>query len=326
MALVNVVMDYDWTSIPRGSGLRKNAPRVTIRSYKINSSESLNRLRSYGNVTEEDPDKFYDKLYGGITDPEDTFRFPFLGDAVRSFSNEYGDTFQSAFLGGVDSALGEVTKLFGEVSTYKLTENAGKIADNIKNMGSIDGIKSAIKEATKGTSTAPGSYIETPKLYQYSQNDSGLEVSFVLSNTINADSVQKNYELVKKLTTINRPKRLSAVTMEPPRIYTVMLPGIRYIKWASCSNFSVQLLGAKRLINGHIIPEGYIISMTFTSLTTEVSNFMDKIDSDLTSEDVAQFAGNLINNATNSISNSISNAAQSAGNLINNLRNNTFNR
>lgn len=299
MALVNVVMDYDWTSIPRGSGLRKNAPRVTIRSYKIKSSESLNRLQSYTNVTEEDPDKFYDKLYGGITDPEDTFRFPFLGDAVRSFSNEYGDTFQSAFLGGVDSMLGEATKLFGEIGTYKIPENVGIVADNLK---SADNIKSAIANATKGISTAPGSYIETPKLYQYSQNDSGLEVSFVLSNTINADGVQKNYELVKKLTTINRPRRLSAVTMESPRIYTVMLPGLRYIRWASCSNFSVQLLGTKRLINGQIIPEGYIINMTFTSLTTEVSNFMEKIGGDIGSGTEAVGAlGNAFQNVGNAI-------------------------
>jgi hypothetical protein len=36
-------------------------------------------------------------------------------------------------------------------------------------------------------------------------------------------------------------------------------------------------LGTKRLLEGKIIPEGYAISMTMTSLTTEVSNFMEKI-------------------------------------------------
>jgi hypothetical protein len=65
--------------------------------------------------------------------------------------------------------------------------------------------------------------------------------------------------------------------MEPPRIYEIRIPGIRYIKWASCSSFSVQLLGARQMHGNELIPEGYLISMTFTSLTTEVSNFMDKI-------------------------------------------------
>lgn len=268
-------MDYDWTSIPKGSVLRSRAPRVTVRSFKIKSSESLNRIKSYAKVAATvDAEAFYNKLYGDIATPDETFRFPFLGNAVRSFSNEYGDTFQSAFLGSVDSAFGEASKLYGEFNTYNVGENLTALAGNI---AKADSLKSLTDTATNGMSTAPGSYIETPKLYQYSQNDSGLEVSFVLSNTINRESVDNNYKLVQKLTRINRPFRKNAVVMEPPRIYEVKLPGIRYIKWASCSSFSVQLLGAKQLLDGEIIPEGYLISMTFTSLTTEVSNFMDKV-------------------------------------------------
>ena len=59
----NVVRDYDWTSIPRGSNLRNNAPRVKIQSFKINSSESINRIRSYLNaVSSVDADEFYNKF------------------------------------------------------------------------------------------------------------------------------------------------------------------------------------------------------------------------------------------------------------------------
>ena len=187
----NIVMDYDWTSIPKGSVLRRNAPRVIVRSFKINSSESLNRIRSYIQVAAvTDSEEFYNKLYGDIATPEETFRFPFLGDAVRSFSNEYGDTFQSAFLGSVDSALGGAAKLYGEIGTYNVLDNAAQLAENVK---SAVGIKSAVANLPKGISTAPGSYIETPKLYQYAQNDTGLEVSFVLSNTINYDEEYDYY-------------------------------------------------------------------------------------------------------------------------------------
>ena len=113
-------------------------------------------------------------------------------------------------------------------------------------------------------------------MYQYEQNDGALEVSFVLSNTI-SDDIDKNAELVKKLTTINRPKRINSIAMEPPRIFQVKVPGQRFIKWAYCSSFGVNLLGTRRMIGGNIVPEGYQINMSFTSLTTEVSNFMDKI-------------------------------------------------
>jgi len=277
----NIVRDYDWTTIPRGSGYRNRAPRVLVQSFKVKSSESLNRIRSYtGVVANRDADEFYDKLYSEIADPEDRFRFPFFGDNVRSFSNEYGDTFQSAFLGGVDSVLTGASKLFGETGTYVGINNINGIKEGVgaamegKSVGDI--LKAASSEMGKGYSTAPGSYIETPKLYQYAQNDAGLEVSIVLDNTLNADN-DKNTKLVEHLTRINRPKRINSIIMEPPRIYKVILSGIRYMRWASCSNFSVQLLGAKRMIDNKIVPEGYLISMTFTSLTTEVSNFMDKI-------------------------------------------------
>lgn len=282
MADFNIVRDYDWTTIPRGSGYRNRAPRVYLKSYKVKSSESLNRIKSYTNVVANtDADKFYDKLYSEIADPEDIFRIPFFGDSVRSFGNEYGDTFQSAFLGGVDSVLMGASKLFGEAGTYVGINNINGIKEGVgaamegKSVGNI--MKAASSEMGKGYSTAPGSYIETPKLYQYAQNDSGLEVSFVLDNTLNSDNA-KNTKLVEHLTRINRPKRINSIIMEPPRIYEVKLAGIRYIRWASCSSFSVKLLGAKRMIDGKIIPEGYQIDMSFTSLTTEVSNFMDKIN------------------------------------------------
>ena len=285
MADFNIVRDYDWTTIPRGSGYRNRAPRVYLKSYKVKSSESLNRIRSYANVVvKQDADEFYDKLYSEIADPEDIFRIPFLGDSVRSFSNEYGDTFQSAFLGGVDSVLMGGSKLLGEVGTYEPAKNIKQIGKNIMSSAksamkaeSASGVASAIKGIGNGVSTAPGSYIETPKLYQYAQNDAGLEVSFILDNTLNSDN-DKNTKLVEHLTRINRPKRINSIIMEPPRIYEVKLAGIRYMRWASCNSFSLQLLGAKRMIDGKIVPEGYLVSMSFTSLTTEVSNFMDKIN------------------------------------------------
>ena len=289
MSNYNIIKEYDWTSIPRGSGMRDRAPRVLLRSYKIKSSESLNRIQNYANVvSKKDADSFYNDLYKNAT-KDDTFMIPFLSDAVRSFSNEYGDTFQSAFLGAADSALMGAAKLYGEFGTYNASENivqGGKnLFDAAKGVGadiasnqSVDSIlKNLNKELGKNFSTAPGSYIETPKLYQYAQNDSVLEISFVLSNTINSD-YNKNTKLVEHLTRINRPRRENSIIMEPPRIYEVRLSGVRYMKWASCSNFSVNFLGTKRMIDGKIIPEGYQISMTMTSLTTEVSNFMDKIN------------------------------------------------
>lgn len=287
MAVVDVVMNYDWTSVPRGSGLRNKAPKVTLKSFKVKKNEALNRLNSYMGILEGDAMKFYKKLYSDATQEEDQYNLPYFGDSVRSFSNEYGDTFQSGFMGTVDTMLkgsaeelGALGSALGAVKPAIGTITAGKkFADDFEKHGFMDSfnnLKSNMGNVAKNITSAPGSYIETPKIYQYANNDGPLTIDLVLSNTINSD-YQKNTELVEKLIRINRPKRLNSVEMEPPHIYNVKVHGLRYMEWAYCSSLDVRLLGTRRMIGGKIVPEGYMISMSLTSLTTEVSNFMDKI-------------------------------------------------
>lgn len=290
----NVIKDYDWTSSPRGSGIRQKAPRVWVKSFKINSNLVLNRFKSYAELaTVSDPETFYNNLYGNATEPEDDFNFPFFQDGIRSFGNVFGDTFQNGFGGGggIGQALDDSIQGFASVA-IQATNATTMIAENIT--GILDGYKSGAA-STKGNAaqkfaggiqgavgslgggSSPGSYMETPKFYEYSSaNEGPLEVSFVLANTIN-DDYDKNYKLIKRLTEINRPKRINSIAMEPPRIYQVKVPGHRFIRWAYCSSFGVEFLGTKRNIDGIIVPEGYMISMAFQSLTVEVSNFMDKV-------------------------------------------------
>jgi len=285
MATINVHKEYDWTSIPRNSPYRNVAPYVILRSYKITSSAALNRITSYLSlVNGSSADEFYEKLYQNVEQVDDIF-IPYFGDGIRSFSNEFSDTFQNGLAGNLDSLLQSgANEILAPMDELNIKANSAKLLENSKNfiggIGSIkdkESMKNAAGMMGKGMTSAPGSYIETPKLYQYAQNDGALEITFPLFNTINGDAVQKNYDLIDKLTRINRPKRLTSITMEPPHIYQVKLKGLRYMRWAYCNNFSVSMIGARRIVNGAITPDGYQITMSLTSLTTEVSNFMDKV-------------------------------------------------
>lgn len=278
----DVVKDYDWTVIPRGSGLRGKAPRVWVKSYKLKSNNVLNRFQNYLEVLSiQDADEFYSKLYGDISTPEDDFNFPFFNDNIRSFSNTFGDTFQNGFgngggIGtaadaGIQAILGNLAQLGSLAGSDAISE-----AQGLFSKGEYLAAGRALASGAAKGEGDPGSYIETPKFYQYEQNDGPLDVTFVLSNTIN-DDYMKNHELVKKLTKINRPFRKNSIAMDPPRIYQVKVPGQRFIKWAYCSNFSINLMGTKREMDGIIIPEAYQITLSFTSLTVEASNFMDKV-------------------------------------------------
>jgi len=278
MSIVNIHTEYDWTAIPRNSAYRDAAPYVKIKSYKVTSSAALNRLRSYVSlVSDQSVDEFYNNLYTN-TEEGNTYFFPYFGDNVRSFSNEFDDTFQNSVLGNIDGMLNTLAQETAIFSEGKVLENMSKLGSDIVNKGRdiLGGKSTAIGDASKGMSSAPGSYIETPKLYMYAQNDNSLDVSFPLYNTINEDAWEKNYQLIEELTIINRPKRLTSITMEQPYLYEITLPGIRYMRWAYCSNFSVSLFGNRRMIDTRIIPDVYQMNLSFTSLTTEVSNFIEK--------------------------------------------------
>lgn len=284
MAKYNIVQDYDWTSAPRGSYYRKEAPRIWLKSYKIDSNQIMSAIKGYVAIIKgrSNAKKFYDKLYGESTTPEDDFWFPYFDDNVRSFSNTFGDTFQNGIGGG--GGIG--SSQFDNINQY--LGALGQIKDSISGVG--DAITQSYNTARNGDfslagsqlqqslskSGNPGSYIETPMFYQFEKNDSPINVNMIISNTLNEDSLQKNLELITKLTKINRPFRKDSTAVDPPRIYKIRLHGLRYIRWAYCNSFSINLLGSKREIDGIITPEAYGISMSFQSLTMEHAGFLDE--------------------------------------------------
>lgn len=257
MAKFDVVMNYDWTSEPKNSILRKKSPKIKLKSYKLVSNQILQTIKNYTKLVtggDKSASQFYMGLYKDSVIEEDDFIFPFFSDEIRGFSNSFTTAFQSA-IEGANQPVGDTVK------------------------SDIENIVSATAEfyqAVDRRSNNPGSYIERPKFYEYNENDNELSFNFILSNTLNSESINNNYELVKKLTKINRPTRLGVVAMDAPRIYKVNVKGYRYIPWAYCSSFSVNFIGTRREINNKIIPEAYDIKMSLKSLTIEHSGFIDE--------------------------------------------------
>jgi hypothetical protein len=289
VAKYNIIKDYDWTTIPRGAPLRSKAPRVLVKSYKLKSNALLNRLKNYIQVgTAASSKEFYEKMYGEATEQEDSFNFPYFDSALRTVGNSFDDTFRgSDRLNGVmqelegiaDKAAGAFRfgrDVYNESSTANLAKQAFSFSASFNNRDA-KGMGSAINAAIGDAGGAAGSYIEKPKFYDYSSATEGpLTVNFKLANTINSDFM-KNYELVKKLVEINKPKRNDAISLDPPRIYRVKMFGYRYMPWAYVDNLAISMEGTKRMIDGVIIPEAYNVSLSFKPLTIEVSNFLDEV-------------------------------------------------
>jgi hypothetical protein len=135
----------------------------------------------------------------------------------------------------------------------------------------------------------PGVYIEKPKSFKFADGGDTITFNFPLINTgwSTFEDVQKNWQLIYLLTYQNRPNRRTRDLIDPPCLYEVMVPGVKYMPYAFISRMNVNFLGARRsyYINipsagggtskiQTIIPDAYDISISFTSLIGESQNFL----------------------------------------------------
>jgi len=257
---MNVLKQLDWTSTPKEG--RKKAPKVVVKSHRLKGSALKITVDGYmtaGRESATSSKAFYEGLYQ--TTPGPKYVFPYFGDSFRQFTNDFADT------------LSNVTDRGQKVMGASALEAAKDLAENVASgFMALRELQGAVDESAN-----PGSYIETPKFYQFANTDQALQVQFPLLNTVSREGAKKNQKFIKEFTKLNRPHRANSIAMSFPHIYEVRVPGLRFIKWAYLSDLSFGLLGTRRMKGGKILPEGYTCSMTFNSLTVEVANFMDQI-------------------------------------------------
>lgn len=260
--VADVLNAYSWTAVPKNTPLRNEAPYAVAIAYQLSDNAILTYAANYINIlrpSDESSNKdvlsFYDKMYEATSVGE--YIFPYFADSVRSFRNNFGDQ------GPLGSSVG--AEIRDVIEAASDTVNAAKsFANVLLAQGNLE---------TKGTA---GSYVETPKFYNYTENESSIDIEFPLINTLDDNDFELNYQLIAKLIRINRPHRTNPILIEPPVVWSVNIPGYRFVRWASCS-VAVTLQGSRRtkIINSQpiIIPEAYLVQLTFTPLTTEPNNF-----------------------------------------------------
>ena len=133
----------------------------------------------------------------------------------------------------------------------------------------------------------PGTYIERPKYYHYPTDGETITLTLPLLNTVtrlsNRIPYQQNYELLWILAFQNKPFRTSFTQITPPKLYTVTIPGMKFLPYAYISSMSVDFMGTRRLLDvttpmGQVvntsIPEAYMVNISFTSLLADTGNLM----------------------------------------------------
>ena len=159
--------------------------------------------------------------------------------------------------------------------------------------------------------TQPGTFIEKPKYFQYNTGGESVSVSFPLFNTIkrtDKTSYQQNYELLWILAYQNKPYRTSFSRISPPKLYTLTIPGQKFMPYCYISDMNIKFGGTRRKLPVSIplapsstgekkstsvdfntvevsVPDVYMVQITFTSLLADVANTM--VDSGFTSRKIS---------------------------------------
>jgi len=209
--------------------------------------------------------RVYEGLY--ITEPTGwEYVLPYFEDYQNGVSNDFG----VANVGGIGEGM--------------FAGGASEIVAGVRNQAEMLAGAINIME--------PGTFIEKPKFYQFQDSGDEVTIQFPLLNTGHAtyEDVVRNWQFIYLMVYQNRPIRFTRDLIEPPVIYEVSLPGIKYMPYAYVSRLEVQFQGSRRPMNitfkdesslgqgqnsvNTIIPDGYSIQITLKGLVSETRNFL----------------------------------------------------
>lgn len=206
----------------------------------------------FTNQKKEDP---YEGIYA-LEDTRFNYILPFYTKNIRNKTNSFSETYSGDGKGIV-----------------------APLADHIKEFteGHAQGVRAIVE---------PGLYIEKTQFYNFGHNTESVSFSFPLLNTISSEQISENYQFLFLLLFQNSLYRKDRSAFVPPCIYEVLIPNIRYMKYAYISNLSIDFLGTRRMIEINvptirgnsniktIVPEAYNLNITITGLHDEVANFL----------------------------------------------------
>jgi hypothetical protein len=91
-------------------------------------------------------------------------------------------------------------------------------------------------------------FVEKAKFYNYPTEGDSFSFSFPLINTGSAsfDDVIRNWELLFLILYNNKPSRKNVSVIDPPVIYQVEIPGVKFLPFCYISDLAVEFQGSRR--------------------------------------------------------------------------------
>jgi len=110
------------------------------------------------------------------------------------------------------------------------------------------------------------SFVEKSKFFNYSEEGDEIQCTFPLINTgsVTFEDVVRNWELLFLLLYNNKPSRKSVSIIEPPALYQVEIPGVRFFPFCYISQIEVAFQGSRREL---VFDLSYIGNKSLEALT-----------------------------------------------------------
>lgn len=233
----DVVNKYRWTVTKSETALLQT-PRIEIQEFQQNVSsiqQSIKYWANQGKVFGESGLKQtadpYESLYSVEKgQPGNTYTFPFFSTYHHAIQNAWG-------------------------------ENKGV-------MGSIG--KGAIDAVTTGARAIfPSAGVESAKSWEGS-TPASYSFTFHLFNTVDPlKDIPKNKKLIKALINNNLSDKIDVISIRPPAICKITIPGVRGTTVGVMSTIEVSNVGQINYIERENVPDAYEISISIQELLTE---------------------------------------------------------
>lgn len=304
--VINVVNDFQWTTSPPGAVHRQEVPKILLREKRLKRNALISAAAYYLMSAAGSTGRAGDFLQGG--------GFGSIGQNISSATQQIFGGAVQGIAGGISNLVGNFETLgssvlapyeglyitedtgFRYVFPYfsdqqQMFSNAFQVNDAMLRDDTILGkarntLRTVAESLARLTSfLEPGLYIERPKFFAFKETGETINFSFPLINTgwSTFDDVRINWQLAFLLAYQNNPNRRTREVIDPPVIYEVTLPGIRYIPYAYIRQLSIKYLGARRSYKidvpgggeiSSIIPDAYVVDITLEGLVADTKNFM----------------------------------------------------
>jgi hypothetical protein len=229
---------------------------------------------------------------------------PYFDDDMFSFKSSYSDKSSNGswIETSVGAALDASAGFWKNVSTGMIDQAYGSMYQQFS--GSL------VSDNNNG-----GVFLDKPKYFEYSSEGETVSIRFTLYNTILRDATTndstsqrdasnvppwiKNFRFIRGFALKNLPFKISTYDYLSPVLYSIQIPGTKFLPVAYVSSFSAKLIGTRRFLSFEtqkfekedpndersmsvlkpedstgkvLVPEAWDVEITFTSLFAKSFN------------------------------------------------------